>query len=269
VHRGDALAPLAAGVLEGEARDARRGLLGDDLQALDHARHHLVLDAAVEPLGVLAHHDQVDVREARGHARQRQRRAQVGVELERPAQAHVDRLEALADRRRHRPLERHAVAHDRVEHLARQRVAVERERLGARDVRLPVELRAGRLEHAHGGGGHFGTNPVAGNQGDGSHGRRAAADAGYPSPPGAPDPRQEVADSAQAEAALDVEDQILRVEPPGDPLVAPEHGDPGANLQQIARSDVALPAQVVAGELDAAPFEVGSGSAGGGDVFGE
>ena len=37
MHGRDALALLAARVLEGEARDARRGGVGDDLQALDDA----------------------------------------------------------------------------------------------------------------------------------------------------------------------------------------------------------------------------------------
>ena len=39
------LRPCAARVLERELRDARRGLLGDDLEALDDARHDHVLEA--------------------------------------------------------------------------------------------------------------------------------------------------------------------------------------------------------------------------------
>ena len=60
VDGGHALAAVLARVLEGEPRDARRGLLGDDLQALDDARDHLVLEPRVEVLGVLANDDEVD-----------------------------------------------------------------------------------------------------------------------------------------------------------------------------------------------------------------
>ena len=63
-----ASAPARARVLERESRDPRRRLLGDDLQALDDARHDLVLEARVEILGVLADDDQIDVRES-GSAR--------------------------------------------------------------------------------------------------------------------------------------------------------------------------------------------------------
>ena len=96
-------------VLEGELRDARRRLLGDDLQALDDARDDLVLEPGVEVLGVLADDDQVDAGEAARHARQVADRPQVRVEIERLAQADVDAGEAFADRRRHRPLQRDLV----------------------------------------------------------------------------------------------------------------------------------------------------------------
>ena len=45
VHRRHALAAVLPRVLEREPRDPRRGLLGDDLQALDDARHDDVLEA--------------------------------------------------------------------------------------------------------------------------------------------------------------------------------------------------------------------------------
>ena len=41
--------------------------LGDDLQALDHAGHDLVLEAGVEILGVLAHDDEIDALVAGRH----------------------------------------------------------------------------------------------------------------------------------------------------------------------------------------------------------
>ena len=40
------LRPILRGVLEGEEGDARRGALGDDLQALDDAGHDDVLEPA-------------------------------------------------------------------------------------------------------------------------------------------------------------------------------------------------------------------------------
>ena len=39
------LALLAAGVAKGKARNARRSLLGNDLQALDYTGHDFVLDS--------------------------------------------------------------------------------------------------------------------------------------------------------------------------------------------------------------------------------
>ena len=87
---------MAPRVLEREPRDARRGVLGDDLQALDDAGHDLVLEAGVQVLGVLADDDEIDALEARRHARQVPHRPQVGVEIQRLAQADVHAREPLA-----------------------------------------------------------------------------------------------------------------------------------------------------------------------------
>ena len=87
------LRPKRARVLEGEPRDARRGLLGDDLEALDDARHDLVLEPGVEVLGVLADDDEVDALEPALDAGQVLHRPQVGVEIERLAQPDVDARE--------------------------------------------------------------------------------------------------------------------------------------------------------------------------------
>ena len=167
VDRGHALAGEAAGVVEGEARDPGRGLLGDDLQALDDARHDLVLEAGVEILGVLADDDQIDVLEAARHAGEVAHRAQVGVEVERLAQPDVDAGEALADRRRHRPLQRHLVRPDRVEQRHRQRLSVLLEGDDAGVLPVPVDVETGGREDTDDGGGDLGTDAVAGNQRDG------------------------------------------------------------------------------------------------------
>ena len=56
------LRPCRRACSNANSRDARRRLLGDDLQALDDAGHDLVLEAGVEILGVLADDDEIDVR---------------------------------------------------------------------------------------------------------------------------------------------------------------------------------------------------------------
>ena len=109
----------------------------------------LELDPDVEILGVLAHDDEVDVLVARAHARVRLARPHLRVEVEPVAQRDVDGAEALADRRRDRALQRDAVAADRLERRLGQRVAavlVHHVRAGGLDV--PLEVDAGRLEHA-------------------------------------------------------------------------------------------------------------------------
>ena len=167
VHGGHPLAAVLHGVLEGESRHARRGVLGDDLQALDDAGHDLVLEAGVEILGVLPHDHEIDALVPGRHRRDVPDRPQIGEEVERLSQSDVDAGEAAADRRRHRPLERHLVAQDRVEERRRQRRAVPLERQHAGEMRLPLRLEAGGFENLDDGAGDFGTDAVAGDQRDG------------------------------------------------------------------------------------------------------
>ena len=130
-------------------------------------RAFLVLDAGVEVLGVLADEHEVDVLEARAHAGIALARAHLRVQVERLAQADVDRAEAAADRRRDRPLERDARLADRVEDVVGQRVAVVLvHHVGAGVPDVPVELDAGRLEHAASRLGELGAGAVAGDEGD-------------------------------------------------------------------------------------------------------
>ena len=86
-------AAVRAGVVEGVAHDALAAAPGDDLDGLGHVGGDLVLDAGVQVLGVLAHDHQVDAGVAAGHAHERPRRPQAGVQVERLAQRHVDRRE--------------------------------------------------------------------------------------------------------------------------------------------------------------------------------
>ena len=77
---------------------------------------HIVLVADVQAFQVLAHDDEVDLVEAPAGASMRARRAQVGVELELLAQAHVGaRAVATARGRLQRPLQRQARAADAVQ----------------------------------------------------------------------------------------------------------------------------------------------------------
>ena len=109
--------------------------------------------------------DQVDVRVARAHAGVALAGADLAVEVERLAQADVDRAEAAADGGRDRPLQRGPVLPDRLEHVLGQRVAVVLlHHVGARVLDVPVELDAGRLEHAARRLGELGAGPVAGDQ---------------------------------------------------------------------------------------------------------
>jgi hypothetical protein len=78
-----------------------------------------VLDAAVEPFGVLADHDEIHVVVARPDARQRADRADRGVEVKILAQADVDRAKATPDRGGQRALEREADLRQRVERVLR------------------------------------------------------------------------------------------------------------------------------------------------------
>src|SRR4029078_1846 len=80
---GDAATVFAAGELEREPRDLLAALHADQLQALRDAGRLHVLDAGVQVLDVLPHHDEVDAaaRVGRRHAGQLAHRADVRVGL--------------------------------------------------------------------------------------------------------------------------------------------------------------------------------------------
>ena len=146
VERG-AHDPLRAEHRDGLDRDA--GVLADagSVELLDEAAQclgllgvHLVLDAGVEVLGVLAHDHEVGLGEAGAHARVGLARPDACVQVELLAQQHVDRAKAGADRRGGRPLDADLRALDRV-----QRAVGERRTLGGVDVLaggllVPLEL---------------------------------------------------------------------------------------------------------------------------------
>ena len=123
-----------------------------------------MLQAHILALGVFAHDHQIDAGILRVEAGQIANRPQVGEEIELLAQRDVDALESAADRRRHRPFQRHAVALDRLVERRGNVFAVNLERLGTCGKPLPLELRAGSLKDAHHRLRHFGPDAVAGNQ---------------------------------------------------------------------------------------------------------
>src|SRR5207302_7804894 len=71
-------------------------------QLLCLGRALLVLDPGIEVLGVLAHHHEIDLVEAGADARVALAGPHLPVEVERLAQADVDRAKAAPDRRRDR-----------------------------------------------------------------------------------------------------------------------------------------------------------------------
>src|SRR5438105_2631194 len=106
------------------------------------------LDARVEILDVLAHHDQVDVAARGGHAGIGLRRPQVRVQVELLAERHVHRAKAGAELGRERALERDAVAPHRLESLFWKRRAALRHRGHADIVNVPLDLHAGGFDGA-------------------------------------------------------------------------------------------------------------------------
>jgi hypothetical protein len=168
-HRGlvrerDPAAALVLRVVEGEARDRRRGLAAHHLHRHGHAWHHEVLEARVEPLGVLPDDDQVDVAPGRVDAGEALDRPEAGIEVQLLPERDVDAREPVADRRGHGALEGDAVASDRIEDRVweRRALALRHRRPGRR--RLPIDREARGREHLDHGGGHLGPDAVSGDQ---------------------------------------------------------------------------------------------------------
>ena len=82
VNSRDLLSAFALSVLECETRNPRRCFFGDDLEALDDARHNHVLEARVEVLCVLANDYEVNIPERSLDARKCLDRPEVGEETE-------------------------------------------------------------------------------------------------------------------------------------------------------------------------------------------
>src|SRR5690242_3146655 len=106
---------LLSRVLKRKPRDACRSFLCDDLQTLNHARHHDVLQTRIQILCVLTHNDQIELGISTRHIRQCAHRTQVCVKVQCLAQSNIDRSKTFADWRRDWSLERDLVAEDGIE----------------------------------------------------------------------------------------------------------------------------------------------------------
>src|SRR5437879_3709916 len=124
--------------------------LDDRLHLALLRRVDVELDARVEVLDVLAHHDEVDVAARRGHARVRLRRPEVRVQVELLAQRDIHRAKACAEFGREGALERDAVASHRLERFLGERRAVLCHRGHADLLHVPLDLHAGRLDRTAG-----------------------------------------------------------------------------------------------------------------------
>ncbi len=185
-HAVDGAPALCACVVEREANDPLRGFRAHGLdreaglrvqllrlqpaerrdQLLRRLASRFELDAGIEVFGVLADDDHVDGLVSGAHAGIGLARPQAGVEVQLVAERDVHGAEPRADRRRDRALEGHARVADGGQRLLRQRVAVVRlHDVCARLLHVPVELDAGRLEHAAGRLGQLGARAVAGDEG--------------------------------------------------------------------------------------------------------
>src|SRR5208283_2221118 len=153
------------GMLEGETRDAGGSLFGDNLDALHHTGNNFVFDAGIKPLGVFAHHDQIDAWIAGRNMRQVADGPEVGKKFETLAQFDVDAREAAADGRSHRALQSDPGALDGFAEFFRNVFVVLLKRFSAGGKAFPFELDAGGFHHANRGLDDFGADTVAGDEG--------------------------------------------------------------------------------------------------------
>src|SRR3984957_14570969 len=166
-------AAVFLGIVEREFRDARRGFLSDDLQALDDAGNDLVLEARVEIFGIFANDHDIDAVEARFHAGEILDRAQVRIEVEGLSQRDVDAGCATGDRSAHGALERDFVAANGLNGaFVEQGSGIGHPILGAAGCigagfdLLPINVDACGFEDALVGGRNFRADAFAGDQRD-------------------------------------------------------------------------------------------------------
>ena len=158
---------VAARVFESRARDAHRGVVGDDFEAFDDTRDDFVFQPGVQVFGILTKDGEVDrhIVIARFQTRKHAHGPEIGIEAELLAKLHVDALMASADRSGGRALQSDSADFEGSEDFARQQFAVFFERAETGFDTLPFNRGAGGVDGANGGFGHFGADAVAGNKG--------------------------------------------------------------------------------------------------------
>src|SRR5215831_3659747 len=155
---------VLASIFESKLSNAGRSLFRHDLEALDDAGDHLVLQTGIESLGVFANDDQVDIRIARGNVRQIANRTEVGVELELLSQGDVDAGKAAADRRSHWPLQSDFCAFKRRDQIFWNVFTGFLIGLCSDGERFPVKLHTRCFQNAHNCVSDLGTDAVARNE---------------------------------------------------------------------------------------------------------
>jgi hypothetical protein len=164
VDRGDLRAAVTARVLEGGPGDSRRGVAGNDFEAFDHPWDDLMLEAGVKVLRILTKDRDVDrqVMKAGLQTRQHADGPEIGVETELLAQRDIDALVAAADGSRGGALEADAVRLQGGENVVWDQLSLLGKRSRPGLDAFPLDRNAGRLDRAHRGIGHFGSDAVAG-----------------------------------------------------------------------------------------------------------
>jgi hypothetical protein len=116
-------------------------------QRIGDGRAVVELDAGVHVLGVLAYDHDIDVAVARRRTGIRLRRPHRRIQVQRLAQGHGHGAKARPHRCRHRPLERHARAPDRIEHALRQRRPLAFGHGRAGRLAIPADAHPGPVDH--------------------------------------------------------------------------------------------------------------------------
>ena len=172
VHDRHFLASGRHGVLEREFQQAPAALAGVDAGGHgDRVRIVVDLDvmlvAYVQSFEIFAHHHQIDVVEATA-GDEGASGAQIGVQLELLAQAHVRGAVAAARGGLERSLQGQARAANAVDGAGRQRVSRGLHAFQAGDLPIPLERRPERIEGGKRRIHDLGADPVPGDQGRGN-----------------------------------------------------------------------------------------------------
>ena len=164
MHCVNFFAPILPRKLKRKPRNPRRRLLRNNLQALDHARHHGVFQSRIQILGVFADQNQIDAQKPRLHAFQVLHRPHIGVQVERLAQRHVNARRPAHHGSRQRPFQRHLVFANRFQHAGLHEIEAPPFDLRPRGDLVPRNVHSSCTDDFLNRCGNFRANPVAGNQ---------------------------------------------------------------------------------------------------------